>query len=68
MVRLIFFITVEGHEPKLFDMSSQQPDILVHQGDIEDWIIENCATQELHAFHIHQIHFMLREWNGIPLK
>jgi FtsP/CotA-like multicopper oxidase with cupredoxin domain len=33
---------------------------------VEDWIIEN-RTQELHAFHIHQIHFMLLEWNGIPL-
>jgi FtsP/CotA-like multicopper oxidase with cupredoxin domain len=33
---------------------------------VEDWIIEN-RTQELHAFHIHQLHFMLLDWNGIPL-
>ncbi len=32
---------------------------------MEDWIIEN-RTVELHAFHIHQIHFMLVEWNGVP--
>jgi FtsP/CotA-like multicopper oxidase with cupredoxin domain len=61
-----FFITVEGQEPKLFDPSSSVPDIVAHEGDVEDWIIEN-RTQELHAFHIHQIHFMLLEWNGIPL-
>jgi prepilin-type processing-associated H-X9-DG protein len=62
-----FYITVEGQKPKLFSMASKQPNILVHQGDVEDWIIEN-RTQELHAFHIHQIHFILREWNGIPLN
>ena len=61
-----FFITVEGQQPKLFDPASTTPDIVVHQGDVEDWIIEN-RTQELHAFHIHQLHFMLLEWNGIPL-
>jgi FtsP/CotA-like multicopper oxidase with cupredoxin domain len=61
-----FFITVEGQTPKLFDPASTTPDIVAHQGDVEDWIIEN-RTQELHAFHIHQLHFMLLEWNGIPL-
>jgi prepilin-type processing-associated H-X9-DG protein len=62
-----FYITVEGQKPQLFSMTSKQPNIFVHQGDVEDWIIEN-RTQELHAFHIHQIHFILREWNGIPLN
>ena len=61
-----FYITVDGQEPKLFDPSSKIPDIVVHQGDVEDWIIEN-RTQELHAFHIHQVHFMLVEFNGVPL-
>jgi len=61
-----FYITVDGQEPKLFDPSSRTPDIVVQQGDVEDWIIEN-RTQELHAFHIHQIHFMLVEFNGVPL-
>ena len=61
-----FFITVEGQQPKLFDPASTTPDIVAHQGDVEDWIIEN-RTQELHAFHIHQLHFMLLDWNGIPL-
>ncbi len=61
-----FYITVDGHEPKLFDPISKTPDIVAREGDVEDWIIEN-RTQELHAFHIHQIHFMLTEFNGVPL-
>jgi len=40
---------------------------VVHQGDVEDWIIEN-RSRELHAFHIHQIHFVLKEWNGVPVE
>jgi FtsP/CotA-like multicopper oxidase with cupredoxin domain len=61
-----FYLTVDGQEPKLFDPIEMEPNIVVHQGDVEDWIIEN-RTQELHAFHIHQIHFMLVDWNGVPL-
>jgi FtsP/CotA-like multicopper oxidase with cupredoxin domain len=30
---------------------------------VEDWIIENRST-ELHAFHIHQLHFALIELSG----
>lgn len=62
-----FFITVDGQEPKLFDPNSANADLVTRQGDVEDWIIEN-RTHELHAFHIHQLHFMLLEWNGIPLE
>ena len=61
-----FYITVEGQQPKLFDPATATPDIVVRQGEVEDWIVEN-RTQELHAFHIHQLHFMLVDWNGIPL-
>ena len=61
-----FYITVDGQEAKLFDPMSKTPNIVVQQGDVEDWIIEN-RTRELHAFHIHQIHFMLVDWNGVPL-
>ena len=43
------------------------PNIVVKQGDVEDWIIENRST-ELHAFHIHQIHFMLLDWFGTPVN
>ena len=62
-----FFITVDGETPKAFDPNSNVPDIVVHQGDVEDWIIENRST-ELHAFHIHQLHFLMIEWNGIPVN
>ncbi len=62
-----FYITVEGQTPKIFDPTSNEPAIVAHQGDVEDWIIEN-RSKELHAFHIHQIHFLLTEWNGIPVN
>jgi FtsP/CotA-like multicopper oxidase with cupredoxin domain len=61
-----FFITVDGQKPAVFDPHSGVPNIVVQQGDVEDWIIEN-RSQELHAFHIHQIHFMLVNWNGVPV-
>jgi FtsP/CotA-like multicopper oxidase with cupredoxin domain len=62
-----FYITVEGQQPVAFDPNSSTPNIVVRQGDVEDWYIEN-RTQELHAFHIHQIHFMLTEWFGITVN
>ena len=58
---------MDGETPKVFDPSSTVPNIVVQQGDVEDWIIEN-RSQELHAFHIHQIHFMLLEWYGLPVN
>ena len=62
----IFMLTVDGQEPVPYDPSSTVPNITVKQGDVEDWIIEN-RSQELHAFHIHQTHFLLKEWNGVPV-
>jgi FtsP/CotA-like multicopper oxidase with cupredoxin domain len=62
-----FYITVDGQTPTPFDPSSDVPSIVVKQGDVEDWIIEN-RSNELHAFHIHQIHFLLLEWFGIPVN
>ncbi len=62
----IFYITVDGQTPAPFDPAAPNPNITVRDGDVEDWIIEN-RTREVHAFHIHQTHFMLLEWNGIPL-
>ena len=61
-----FFITVAGQTPAVFDPTSRTPNVTVQQGDVEDWVIEN-RTREVHAFHIHQIHFMLLEWNGVPV-
>ena len=62
-----FYITVEGQTPKAFDPSSGVPNIVVKQGTVEDWIIENRST-ELHAFHIHQLHFMMVAWDGVPVN
>jgi len=62
-----FFITVEGQTPAVYNPASTAPNITVRQGDVEDWIIEN-RSRELHAFHIHQTHFMLLEWNGVPIN
>jgi len=62
-----FYITEDGQTPAPFDPQSTAPNIVVQQGDVEDWIIENRST-ELHAFHIHQIHFMLMDWTGMPVN
>lgn len=61
-----FFITVDGQNPAPFDPASPIPNITARQGTVEDWVVEN-RTRELHAFHIHQTHFILLEWNGVPV-
>ncbi len=60
-----FFITVDGQTPEVFS-DANPPAIVTHQGAVEDWTIENRAM-EVHAFHIHQIHFLLLARNGIPV-
>jgi len=62
-----FYITLDGQTPTAFDPSSDVPDIIVKQGDVEDWIIENRST-ELHAFHIHQVHFLLLDYLKVPVN
>ncbi len=62
-----FFLTVEGQTPAVFDPNSTEPNITVKQGTVEDWIIEN-RSNELHAFHIHQLHFMLLSYAGAPVN
>ncbi len=62
-----FYITEEGKTPAPFDPGSDVPDIVAQQGTVEDWIIENRST-ELHAFHIHQLHFLLLDWSGVPVN
>ena len=61
-----FYLTVDGQTPKMFDMNSDIPNIVAQQGTVEDWIIENRSS-ELHAFHIHQLHFLLLEYMGRPM-
>jgi FtsP/CotA-like multicopper oxidase with cupredoxin domain len=62
-----FYLTVDGQEPKMFDMNADAPNIVAEQGTVEDWIIEN-RSQELHAFHIHQLHFLLLDYVGRPVN
>jgi FtsP/CotA-like multicopper oxidase with cupredoxin domain len=61
-----FYITLDGQTPTLFNPQSGIPDIIVKQGTVEDWIIEN-RSNELHAFHIHQLHFLLVNYLGKPV-
>jgi FtsP/CotA-like multicopper oxidase with cupredoxin domain len=60
-----FYITLDGQTPVLFNPQSGVPDIIAKQGTVEDWIIEN-RSNELHAFHIHQLHFLLLDYLGKP--
>jgi FtsP/CotA-like multicopper oxidase with cupredoxin domain len=62
-----FYLTVDGQEAKMFDMSAGTPNIVAQQGTVEDWIIENRSS-ELHDFHIHQLHFLLLEYEGRQLQ
>lgn len=42
------------------------PIITVPANAVEEWVIENW-TNEVHAFHIHQVHFRVLEMNGRSL-
>ena len=61
-----FFLTVDGQEPRAFRMG-EPPNIIAHQGTVEDWTIENRSLED-HVFHIHQLHFKVLEINGKPIR
>jgi FtsP/CotA-like multicopper oxidase with cupredoxin domain len=63
---LSFFITVEGQPPRIFK-ADEPPAIVTHVGAVEDWTIENRTSEE-HAFHMHQIHFLVIAIDGKPLS
>jgi FtsP/CotA-like multicopper oxidase with cupredoxin domain len=56
---------VEGQFAHLYDPNNP-PDITTTRGAVEDWTIEN-RSNEVHEFHMHQIHFLLLEENGVPV-
>ncbi len=60
-----FYLTVQGATPTLFTPQTP-PAIVTTQGSVEDWTIENRATEN-HAFHIHNLHFLVVAMNGVPL-
>jgi len=61
-----FFITQDGMTPEAFTMG-QAPNIVVHSGTVEDWVIQNHALED-HIFHIHQIHFQVMAVNGVAVN
>ncbi len=60
-----FFITVKGQRRTLFDPNNP-PAITTTQGAVEEWTIYNKSA-EVHEFHMHQIHFLVEEVNGVPI-
>ncbi len=60
-----FFITVDGQQVRLFDPDNP-PAIVTQRGAVEEWTIEN-RTNEVHEFHMHQIHFLVQEIDGIAI-
>jgi FtsP/CotA-like multicopper oxidase with cupredoxin domain len=61
-----FFITVDGATPTMFDPSNP-PAVVTTQGSVEDWTIENRATEN-HEFHFHQIHFLTLSQNNFQVN
>lgn len=61
-----FYVTVKGHENKAFNMQ-RTADITTYEGALEEWTIENHA-EEAHVFHIHQIHFLLLQKDGVKVS
>jgi FtsP/CotA-like multicopper oxidase with cupredoxin domain len=60
-----FYLTVNGQKQQVFQ-PNEKPVITTKVGAIEDWTIQN-RTLETHAFHIHQVHFMLLDVDGQPV-
>ena len=63
---VLYYLTVQGQTPTTYKMGAP-PNIVVHQGDVEEWTIENRSPED-HVFHIHQIHFIVQAVNGKPVK
>jgi FtsP/CotA-like multicopper oxidase with cupredoxin domain len=57
-----YFLTVQGRTPELFNASAP-PAIVTKVGAVEDWMVANHSG-EVHAFHMHRIHFLVLEANG----
>jgi suppressor of ftsI len=56
-----FFINGKTYSTKA------KPMFVVHVGTVEEWHVVN-VTQEVHDFHIHQLHFLVQKINGVPVK
>lgn len=56
-----FYINGRAYSP------GAPPTFVVHTGTTERWTVENL-TQEIHAFHIHQVHFVVETVNGTRVR
>ncbi|MGP6159924.1 MAG: multicopper oxidase family protein [Vulcanimicrobiaceae bacterium] len=56
-----FFINGVSYRP------TQAPAFTARAGTTEEWTIEN-DSDEVHAFHVHQVHFALESLNGTPIR
>jgi suppressor of ftsI len=68
--RLVIFS--EDNKPHFFingkSFSMRAPPMfVVHTGTVEEWKVVN-VTQEVHDFHIHQLHFLVESVNGRKLE
>jgi suppressor of ftsI len=54
-----FFINGQAYAP------SAAPQIVASSGTVEQWTVLN-ETGEVHAFHVHQVHFLVEAINGVP--
>ena len=54
-----------GATPTFFSPNNP-PALVTTQGSVEDWTIQNTATED-HAFHIHNLHFLVVAVDGVPL-
>ena len=54
-----FYINGQQYSP------TAAPQIVASSGTVEEWTLEN-DTQEVHSFHIHQVHFVVESINGAP--
>jgi suppressor of ftsI len=64
-------ILSENSKPRFFingkSFSMRAPPMfVVHVGTVEEWHIVN-VTEEIHDFHIHQVHFLIESINGVKL-
>jgi FtsP/CotA-like multicopper oxidase with cupredoxin domain len=53
-----FYINGAAYDP------AAAPQIVAQSGTTEEWTLEN-DTQEVHAFHLHQTHFIVESINGV---
>jgi suppressor of ftsI len=47
--------------------ATSAPMFTAQSGTTEEWTLTN-ATQEIHDFHIHQVHFIVESVNGVPVS